>query len=423
MDSIIFFFGKEFCIGGRNFACIVLLEPSHTFCTVGLCHVGEAVNFLAGEFSAAFDIDGTDRAAICNRISKYTEAGVGQNVAEVLQLKAKTDIGLVRAEAIHGFLIRHTDKVLFHIDVVELTHQIFDKAFVHSDNIVLHHKGHFGVDLGKFRLTVCTEVLIAVATGDLEITVKAGEHQQLLIQLRRLGQSIELTGMHTAGHQIVSCAFGSGLDQVGGFNVNETAVCIVVSCQLGDFRAVHNVLLHIRTAQVKETVAQTHVGTDRAVFYDFKGRGLRSGKNLQLIYCHFNFPGGQVFVDRPFTARAYYTFSAKHELRTNPVSHTENVGVGLFVKGQLDNTAAVTKVDENQCAQVALLLHPTHHAYSLTNLLFGQLCTVGCAFVILLQVVCHFVVLLYMSIIHFRFRVYLWRGFAPAALRFWRRAP
>ena len=48
------------------------------------------------------------------------------------------------------------------------------------------------IELGEFRLAVGAQVFVAEAFGDLEVAVEAGDHQQLLEQLRRLRQREEL---------------------------------------------------------------------------------------------------------------------------------------------------------------------------------------------------------------------------------------
>ena len=41
----------------------------------------------------------------------------------------------------------------------------------------------FEVELGELELSVGAEVLVAVATGDLEVALDSGDHQQLLEKL------------------------------------------------------------------------------------------------------------------------------------------------------------------------------------------------------------------------------------------------
>ena len=53
-------------------------------------------------------------------------------------------------------------------------------------------------------LLISSQVLIAEAARELYISVKARQHQQLLIYLRRLRQSVKLAVMYTRGHEVVS---------------------------------------------------------------------------------------------------------------------------------------------------------------------------------------------------------------------------
>ena len=52
-------------------------------------------------------------------------------------------------------------------------------------------EGGLDVDLGELRLAVGAQVLVAEAAGDLEVFLEAGDHQELLVLLRRLRQGVE----------------------------------------------------------------------------------------------------------------------------------------------------------------------------------------------------------------------------------------
>ena len=51
------------------------------------------------------------------------------------------------------------------------------------EHIVLVDEGHFEVQLGELWLAIRALVLVAVAADDLEITIHAGHHEQLLVEL------------------------------------------------------------------------------------------------------------------------------------------------------------------------------------------------------------------------------------------------
>ena len=77
------------------------------------------------------------------------------------------------------------------------------------------------VDLGEFGLPVGPQVLVAKAARDLEVAVVARHHQQLLVDLGRLGQRVELAPMHPTGHQVVARAFRRRLGEDRGLDLQE----------------------------------------------------------------------------------------------------------------------------------------------------------------------------------------------------------
>ena len=84
-------------------------------------------------------------------------------------------------------------------------------------------EAHLQVQLCELRLAVGPQVFVAEATGNLEVLVHAGYHQQLLHLLRRLREGVEIPRLHSAGHQEVPGPLGSALDQNGRFDFQETA--------------------------------------------------------------------------------------------------------------------------------------------------------------------------------------------------------
>ena len=76
------------------------------------------------------------------------------------------------------------------------------------EHILLVGKGHLTVYLCKLRLAVSTQVLVAEALGNLEITVEARDHQQLLQRLGTLRQGIELAWIHSRWHHEVAGSLG-----------------------------------------------------------------------------------------------------------------------------------------------------------------------------------------------------------------------
>ena len=66
------------------------------------------------------------------------------------------------------------------LELVEDRKEIDAELLVERNDIVLFDEGKLHVNLSEFRLPVCPEVLVPEAPDNLEIPVKACNHQQLL---------------------------------------------------------------------------------------------------------------------------------------------------------------------------------------------------------------------------------------------------
>ena len=90
-----------------------------------------------------------------------------------------------------------------------LLHQRLDQAV----DRLRPRERHLDVDLRELELAIGALILVAEAADDLEVAIGAGDHQDLLEDLRRLRQRVELARMHAARHQEVARAFGRRLRQ------------------------------------------------------------------------------------------------------------------------------------------------------------------------------------------------------------------
>src|SRR5262249_20004484 len=85
-------------------------------------------------------------------------------------------------------------------------------------------EGHFEVELRELRLAVDAEVLVAVAAGDLEVSLEAGNHQQLLELLWRLRQRVEVAAVDARRHEIVAGSLGRLVRERRRLDLNEVAL-------------------------------------------------------------------------------------------------------------------------------------------------------------------------------------------------------
>src|SRR5690606_25368923 len=138
-------------------------------------------------------------------IIENTEILVLRNFVQFPEFHPETDVWLVVSETLHRFVVSHSWKFC-NFNSVDFFQQMFGQTFKGIQNIFLFHKRHFAVNLCEFRLTVCTQILIAEAFHYLEIFVHSAHHQQLLESLRTLRKRIKLPFVHSTWNNEIARA-------------------------------------------------------------------------------------------------------------------------------------------------------------------------------------------------------------------------
>ena len=137
------------------------------------------------------------------------------------------------------------------------------------NDVVLLDKAHLAVDLGKFRLSVGAQIFVAETFCDLEVTVHAGYHQELLERLRTLGQGVELAGVHARRHDKVARSLRRRADEDGRFDFEESLAVEEATHFEADAVTQLEVGAHTLAAQVEHPliVAGTGIGPRLASGY------------------------------------------------------------------------------------------------------------------------------------------------------------
>ena len=347
-------------------------HPGNALGTAALGVFHQFVNVLTGHtVCRILQHDGADGAACLQSTGEHGEAAVLDCVGKIADLHAEADIGLIGAVALHDLFVGISGNGHGKIHVHSLKEQSVDIALRHGQNVFHVHEAHLQVDLGELRLTVCTEILVAEATGDLHVAVKARNHGQLLVQLRRLGQSVEGAGMYAGGNQVVSCALGSGADEVRGLDLDKAVLIEIVTGDLRHAVTEHQILLQLTAAEIQIAVLQADVLGSLAVVHDLKGRHLALAQDLHGIRIDLHLAGGDLRIDAG--TDSHRTANGKDELVTAGCRLFEQCGVGGVVKSQLYEAGTVSQIQKQQVAQVSLLFDPTHNADSLACMVAAQI--------------------------------------------------
>ena len=288
---------------------------------------------------------------------EYAEAVPLGEVGDLRELHAEAQVGFVRTVFLHRFDPRHAAQRLGQLDSHDVFEHVLGPALEDFEHVLLLDERHFAVDLRELGLAVGAQVLVAEAAHDLEILVVAGDHQQLLERLRRLGQGVELVGRHAARHDEVARSFGRRTHQAGGFDLEESLVGEEAADLLGHLVAQNHVALQGRTPQVEVAVLHAQVVAAVRDLFDGEGGhfgfvqdGHLLGRDLDVARRHFG-----VFrlplddfaddLDDPFAAHAADRFA--------------RLGGGVFLDDDLGDAVAVPQVDEGHGAEVPHFLHPS----------------------------------------------------------------
>src|SRR5690606_17562100 len=162
---------------------VVDLDPGQTFCTIDANKLGVLVDCAAGQGSTARYTQCDYAAArIVGRTGEDFKVDFFHQVSDVGELKIVTQIRFVGTKTTHCLGPGHA-REFAQIHTQVLLENSADHAFSNTHDAFFIHKGCLDIDLGKFRLTVSTQVFVTEALGDLIITVDASHHQNLFEQL------------------------------------------------------------------------------------------------------------------------------------------------------------------------------------------------------------------------------------------------
>ena len=167
----------------------------------------------------------------------------------------------------------------------------FDKrgehAFDQIHHVVALHKRHFHIELGEFRLAVSPLIFIAETAGDLEVSLDPADHQQLFQLLRRLRQGIKFSGMHATRNEIITRAFGCGLEQDRRLDFDEAFVAQVFADERRDVVSQDQILFHPFTPQIEIAVFESQCLVHIRFFVDVKRRWLGGVENFNFGCLYF----------------------------------------------------------------------------------------------------------------------------------------
>ena len=331
--------------------------PEETPGAGGAGDFGQAVQHLPGIPAAAARRQPAHGSAFPEHPVEQGMAGAGGFPRQVPDLGAVAQVGAVHAEAVHRLLVGEPREGRGHRDP-DCAERAGEQALGDLDDLVGVGEGHLDIHLGELRLAVGAEVLVAEAADDLVVAVGAADHQELLEELRGLGQGVEAAPVDAGGDQVVAGALRGGSGEERGLDLDEAALVEVGADFAGQSGAEAEVSLALRVAEVEVAVAEAQVLGDGVGLRRGEGRSASLAQQVDRFRFHFDFAGRQLGVHGlrgPFQDRALH--------RQYPPGagfpgggHRRGVGAD----DDLGGAPVVAEVEEQETAEVADALDPAH---------------------------------------------------------------
>ena len=159
-----------------------------------------------------------------------------RDLGRVLDLEPEAKVRLVRAVAEVRLLPGHARERRLELDAAALAPDPRDDPLDQPEQLVLVGERHLDVELRQLLQPVGAQILVPEAAGDLVVALEAGDHEQLLVDLRALRQREEAARLQPRRDRKSRAPSGVGLPMIGvsmstkpaasiSWRMIETALC------------------------------------------------------------------------------------------------------------------------------------------------------------------------------------------------------
>ena len=320
----------------------------------------------------SLDEKALDESAVRDARREGLEVRLREEVAHVDPLERVAEVGLVRAIDHHRVAVLDArPRRGVALPRGELLEGRGDDVLDDGEDLVLRHVGHLDVHLVELaRRAVRARGLVAEARRDLEVLVEAGDHQELLEHLRRLGKCVEHAAVDAARHEVVARALGRGGRQDRRLELVEALGPHLLAEEADDLRAEDYVPVELLAAEVEEAVLEAHLlGLVGLLVRDVEWGDFAGGLHDELVGLDLDLAGGKLGVDRVGRAELHLAGDGDHGLEVGLLDESEEAARGMH--DDLREAVVVAEVHEEDAAVVAEAEHPAGKP--------DRLARVGCA--------------------------------------------
>jgi hypothetical protein len=310
--------------------------------------------------------DGPGPGARLDQPGERVQAQGRHLVGHVGDRHAEAQVGLVGAVAQQRLGIAEAREGARGVHVHQLA-QAHEERLDQLDDALHAGERHLDVHLRELRLAVRAQVLVAEAAHDLEVAVHARDHQDLLEDLRRLRERVEVGVVDAGRHQVIPRPLGRGLGQERRLDLEEALLVEVAADLQGGPVPEPDVALHPRPAQVQVPVLEADVLARPDLVLDGKRRRPGLGKHADLAGQHLHASRGDVGVDGLGRSRRHLPHHGQHVFAARAIRRGVGRGGHLGLGDDLADPLAVAQVDEDHAPQVAACVRPPHEGHGLAH--------------------------------------------------------
>jgi hypothetical protein len=291
---------------------------------------------------------------------------------DVLHLDRIAQIGLVGAVFAHGFVVSDPRKLLcYRLSGGEGLEHAAQDGFHRGKHMLLLDEAHLEVELVELAWqAVGARVFVAETGRNLEVAVEARDHYELLVDLRRLRQRVELALVEARRHQEVARAFRRGRRQDRGRIFGEARLAHAPSHLGDDLRARDDVAVERLAAQIEKAILEADVLGIVWLAEDRQRQFLRRRKHFHVAGEYLDLAGRQIGVDGFRRARLHHAVDADDPLAAHGLGSLEAGRIGIG--DDLGEAVMVAQVDEKQAAMIAHAMDPAGQADILADIRFPE---------------------------------------------------
>ena len=291
------------------------------------------------------------------RVGEDAELGAARRLGRLLDLHPEAQVGPVDAEAQHRLVVAHPLERRLELHADALAPDAHDDPLHQREQELAVGERHLDVELRQLLEPVGARILVAHAARDLVVALEPGDDEQLLRDLRRLRQRVELARLQARRDDEVARALGRRLPEHRRLDVDEALALHLLADDPDELRARADVPLHVLAPQIEPAVLHAQRLVD-VLLVELERQRRRRRDDGQLLDLELDLAGRHLRVHGLGRAAHDRAARLEDELVADAVRDARRVGRVLGVHDELRHAGLVAKVDEDEAAVVAAPRRP-----------------------------------------------------------------